>query len=111
MMFISLGLLAVGLQVQDGLPEAGPQARKRATEMRAECAAALEQVEGVSTVGVGGSGSDYRLLIVVRDPVTQRYVRDLIGGDDYGGVRILWSISAPSPAPGAAPAPPPGAPP
>lgn len=85
-------LLAV---LQDGPEGAEQKARDRAIEMRAECATALESVEGVATVGVGGSGRDYRLLIAVRDAATQRHVRDLIGGDAYGGVRIVWSVSEP----------------
>src|SRR5262245_57255906 len=72
------------------------QARDRAIEMRQECAAALESVDGVGSVGMGGTGTDYRLLIVCRDGPTQRYVRDLIGGDEYGGVRIVWSIADPA---------------
>jgi hypothetical protein len=72
------------------------KARDRAMEMRQECAAALESVDGVGSVGVGGTGTDYRLLIVCRDAATQRHVRDLIGGDDYGGVRIVWSIADPA---------------
>ncbi|HLY07889.1 MAG TPA: hypothetical protein VKW04_01165, partial [Planctomycetota bacterium] len=56
------------------------------------CAAALESVAGVASVGVGGSGTDYRLLVAVRDAATQRSVRELIG-DAYGGVRIVWSIA------------------
>jgi hypothetical protein len=72
------------------------KARDRATEMRQECAAALESVDGVGSVGMGGTGTDYRLLIVCRDVAIQRHVRELIGGDEYGGVRIVWSIADPT---------------
>jgi hypothetical protein len=60
------------------LPAAGrpkvleQKARDRATEMRQECAAALESVDGVGSVGMGGTGTDYRLLIVCRDVAIQR---------------------------------------
>jgi hypothetical protein len=85
----------MALALQDDPSAAGNKARERALEMRQECATALESVDGVGSVGVGGSGLDYRLLIVVRDALTQVYVRDLIGGDSYGGIRIVWAISAP----------------
>ena len=85
-------LWILALALQEG-PEL--KARQWALEMRQECAAALGSVEGVGSVGVGGAGVDYRLLIVVRDALTQHEVRDLIGGDTYGGVRIVWSIAAP----------------
>src|SRR6185503_3886983 len=84
------------LLVQDDPKVLEQKARDRATEMRQECAAALEGVDGVGAVGMGGTGADYRLLIVCRDVAIQRHVRDLIGGDEYGGVRIVWSISDPS---------------
>lgn len=80
--------------------------RERALELRQECAAALESVDGVLSVGVGGSGADYRLLIVVRDALSQHQVREYIGTDTYGGLRIVWSIAA-APRPPAAEAPPP----
>lgn len=88
-------LLILGLAMQE---DPNP-ARTRAQEMRQECAAALESIDGVGSVGLGGSGTDYRIVIAVRDAATQRHVRDLVG-DSYGGVRILWSIAeAPRPAP------------
>ncbi|HLY72495.1 MAG TPA: hypothetical protein VKU80_00115 [Planctomycetota bacterium] len=86
-------LLLLGLGLQDD-PQFQQQARERAQELRRECAQALEQVDGVGAVGLGGSGTDYRIVVAVRDAATQRYVRDLIG-DTYGGVRILWSIAEP----------------
>src|SRR5262245_23183750 len=84
------------LALQDDPKVLEQKARDRAAEMRQECAAALESVEGVGPVGVGGTGTDYRLLIICRDAPTQRHVRELIGGDDYGGVRIVWSIADPT---------------
>src|SRR5882757_5553386 len=88
-------LLVLGLALQEN----SNPARMRAQEMRQECAAALESIDGVGSVGLGGSGTDYRIVIAVRDTATQRQVRDLVG-DAYGGVRILWSIAgAPRPAP------------
>lgn len=96
-----LWFLALALQEDPRVLE--QRARDRAAEIRQECAAALESVDGAGPVGVGGTGTDYRLLIVCRDAATQRHVRDLIGGDDYGGVRIVWSIADP----GRRPPPPP----
>ena len=87
-------LMILGLVLQDGPTILERRARDHAQEMREECAQALEAVEGVASVGVGGSGTDYRILIAVRDAATQRLVLDLIG-ETYGGVRIVWSISAP----------------
>ena len=98
-----LWLLALALQDDPKVLER--KARDKAVEMRLECAAALESVEGVGSIGVGGSGSDYRLLIVVRDAATQQHVRDLLGGDDYGGVRIIWSVADPARRPPPPPAP------
>jgi hypothetical protein len=91
-------LLILGLALQEDPKILERNARDHAQQMRQECATALESVDGVASVGVGGSGTDYRILIAVRDPATQRQVRDLIG-ETYGGVRIVWSIaSAPRPA-------------
>jgi len=84
------------LLLQDDPKVLEQKARDRATEMRQECAAALESVDGVGAVGMGGTGTDYRLLIVCRDTPTQRHVRELIGGDEYGGVKIVWSIADPA---------------
>lgn len=95
--------LALSLQDDPKLLE--QKARERAAEMRQECAAALESVDGVGSIGVGGTGADYRILIVVRDAQTQRQVRDLLGGDEYGGVPIVWSIADPARRPPPPPAP------
>ncbi|HVR84233.1 MAG TPA: hypothetical protein VMU54_07980 [Planctomycetota bacterium] len=95
-------LFLLGLAVQDDPKALGKQALERAREMRQECAEALESVDGVGSVGLGGNGIDYRIVVAVRDAAAQRRVRDLIG-DTYGGVRILWSIAE---APRRAPVPP-----
>lgn len=85
------------------------QARRRAADLRLECAEALKDVDGVGSVGLGGTGDDYRLLIAVRDRVALGAVRELIGGDTYGGLKIVWSVAEP-PRPGAKDfAPPPAA--
>jgi hypothetical protein len=84
-------LVLLGLALQEGAPPERA-AREHALLMRQECAAALESVDGVTSVGVGGSGADYRILISVRDAASQRSVRDLVG-DTYGGVRIVWSVA------------------
>src|SRR5579862_3901226 len=82
----------LGLALQDDSRTREKQAREQAQELRKECAAALESVDGVGSVGLGGTGLDYRIVIAVRDAATQRHVRDLIG-DTYGSVRIFWSIA------------------
>lgn len=99
-------LILLALAVQDDPAGSDRWARDHARAMREECAAALASVDGVTSVGVGGSGTDYRILVAVRDGGTQRQVRDLIG-DRYGGVRIVWSVAGPSrpvPSPGLPPA-------
>jgi hypothetical protein len=84
--------LLLGLALQDDSRTLEKQARDQAQELRKECAAALESVDGVGSIGLGGTGLDYRIVIAVRDAATQRRVRDLIG-DSYGSVRIFWSIA------------------
>lgn len=111
-------LCLMTLLLQDDPRTPQQKARDRGIEMRLECAAALVDVDGVGTVGLGGTGTDYRLLIVVRDAATQKHVRELIGGDEYGGLKIVWSVADPDrrppplpppevPAEKARPAPPP----
>jgi hypothetical protein len=85
-------LLLLALAVQDDPAGNDRRARDRALAMREECAAALASVDGVTSVGVGGSGTDYRILIAVRDPAAQRQVHELVG-DRYGGVRVIWSVA------------------
>jgi hypothetical protein len=99
-------LLLLALAVQDDPAGNDRRARNRALAMREECATALSSVDGVTSVGVGGSGTDYRILIAVRDSASQKQVHELIG-DRYGGVRIVWSVARPSrtvPSPEAPPA-------
>lgn len=98
-LFCTLALLAQGDPAQD-------QARRRAAELRQECAEALKEADGVGSVGLGGSGDDWRLLIAVRDREALRAVKELVGGDSYGGLRIVWSVAEPvrpGPPPSAAP--------
>src|SRR5256885_17087916 len=93
-------LLVLGLALQEN----SNPARMRAQEMRQECAAALESIDGVGSVGLGGGGTDYRVIIAVRGTATQRQGRGLGGGADGRGP-LPWAVSATPPA-----APPPPAP-
>lgn len=112
-MMIVLGLAwgASPLLAQEEALSLVAEARQRADAARQKCAALLEGVDGISSVGMGGSGSDYRLIIVARDLAAKGAARTLLGGEQVQGVRILWSMQAPStdssraPAPAPAPAP------
>jgi len=90
-------ICTLSLLLQQDPPD---QVRRRALDLKLECAEALKDVDGVGSVGLGGTGGDWRLLIAVRDKDAQRAVRELIGGDSYGGLRIVWSV-AEAPRPGA----------
>jgi hypothetical protein len=103
-------LFCILAALQGDPPGPQDQARRQAAELRRECAEALKEVDGVGAVGLGGTGEDYRLLIAVRDPETLRAVRELVGGDSYGGLKIIWSVAEaprPGPPPGLTPSPPP----
>lgn len=89
-------------------------ARYKASDLRASAEVELSTLPGVVSVGLGGSGTDYRLIVVVRDLAAKLGARERLGGDAFGGVKILWCVAAaPSdtarsaPAPVARPAPPP----
>jgi hypothetical protein len=78
-------------------PEAqAAAARERADDARQKCAALLQGLDGISSIGMGGAGADYRLLIVVRDLAAQRVARTLLGGEPFQGLKILWTIPQPS---------------
>src|SRR5688572_98482 len=70
------------------------EARFQASEVQLRCVAALSNFDGLTSVNLAGSGSDYRLLIVVRDLASKLEARQLLGGDVYGGVKVMWSVAA-----------------
>ncbi|HXX93631.1 MAG TPA: hypothetical protein VEN81_08350 [Planctomycetota bacterium] len=68
------------------------QARQRAAEARLKAATRLESVDGVQSVNLGGTGTEYRLIIVTRDHASRQAAsRELGAGDWFEGVRITWS--------------------
>jgi hypothetical protein len=67
------------------------QARQRAADARQKAAALLDFVDGVQSVNMGGTGTDYRLLIVTRTPAARRAARtELGGGEIFDGIRVSW---------------------
>ena len=89
------------------------EARFQASEVQLRCGGALAGLDGLTSVNIAGSGTDYRLIIVVRDLEAKFAARALLGGDVYGGVKVMWSVSNPAaarpvaarPAPAPAPRP------
>lgn len=75
------------------------------SEVRHDCRTRLESVDGIVSVSYGGADGSYRLLIVCRDSETKAAARKALGGDDFRGLKILWTVSAPASA-FAAPPPP-----
>ncbi len=103
-------LLALPAPAEDDLRIREGEARYQASEARSACRGILAYLDGVGSVNFAGSGTDYRLIVVVRDHGTQRQARELLRGDTCGGVKILWSVSNPAALPPPA-APPPSLPP
>jgi hypothetical protein len=96
-------------------PVQAADARERADGARRKCAGLVAGTDGLSTIGMAGSGTEYRLLLVVRDPAVKKTLQDRLGGDQLDGIPILWSVRnatavAQPPAPPAAAAPEPEAP-
>ena len=88
-----LGILpATALYAGD--EDAGAAARARAIEARGSCFIRLSTVAGVNGVSYAGSGTDYRLLITVRDAATKQAAREKIGGDAWEGIPVLWSVAS-----------------
>ncbi|HZE97362.1 MAG TPA: hypothetical protein VE981_10080 [Planctomycetota bacterium] len=106
----ALAILAAGSGLARGDDDADAQARQRALQARNHCADLLADVEGVSSVNYGGSGVEFRLMIIVRGYKAKQAADRKIGGDAYEGVPILWSVSSPAPEPAAADATTPEAP-
>jgi hypothetical protein len=71
------------------------QARQRASEIRLRCSGLLSGLDGVTSVNVAGSGTDYRLILVVRDYVVKAAAREQLGGDAYDGLKVIWSVMSP----------------
>lgn len=82
-------------------------ARDRARDAQLSCDMALSNLDGVNSVGLAGSGADYRLLVAVRDLQVKLAARARLGGDVYQGVRVLWSVASSAPATAWTPPPPP----
>jgi len=72
------------------------QARQRASEIRLKCSGVLAGMDGVTSVSVAGSGTDYRLILVVRDFAAKLAAREIMGGDTYDGLKVLWNVSNPN---------------
>ena len=68
------------------------RARQNAQEVRSSCAGTLLFVEGVDSVGTGGIGTQYRLLIVVRNLSAKHDARKRLGGDTFKGLPIVWFV-------------------
>src|SRR5687767_5751134 len=92
-------------------------ARLRATEARNLAEARIGLFDGVRSVGMGGAGAEYRLIIVVDSLQTKARAKEALGGDTFEGVKILWTVAgtglpvvnAAAPPPPPAPAAPPAA--
>ena len=90
-------------------PIQAADARERADGARRKCAGLVAGTDGLSTIGMAGSGTEYKLLLVVRDPAVKKSIQDRLGGDQFDGLPILWSVKNPTaqalpPAPPATPA-------
>ena len=94
-------LLAAFLLAQDAVDLA--DARERADGARRKCASLIAGTDGLSSIGLAGTGTEYKLLLVVRDPVAKKAIQDRLGGDRCDGIPVLWSVKNPA----AAPVPPP----
>ncbi len=85
---------AAGLAIPATAQEEAALSRERATEAKAKCVSLLEGVDGVSSVNYAGSGTDFRLLIVVRDYAAKLAARQKLGGGEtFEGVKVMWTIA------------------
>jgi hypothetical protein len=71
-------------------------ARSKAIEVHSRCMTLLDGIDGISSVSYAGSGSDYRLLISVRDYTVKQTAKQKLGGDSWEGMRILWTVTNPN---------------
>jgi len=96
-------------------------ARLHAVEARERAESRIGLFDGVRGVGMGGTGGEYSLIVVVDSLVTKAMAREALGGDTFEGLKILWTVTGSSrtvvhpaapppaaPAPAAAPAEVPG---
>ncbi len=90
-------------------------ARLRATEARERAEARIGLLDGVRSIGMGGAGTEYRLIIVVDSVLAKARAKEALGGDVFEGLKILWTVTGTGlpvvhvPAPPPAEAPPPAA--
>ena len=89
-----IALIAALLLTQD--PVQAADARERADGARRTCAGLVAGTDGLSTIGMAGSGTEYKLLLVVRDPAVKKAIQDRLGGDQVNGIPILWSVKNPT---------------
>lgn len=68
-------------------------ARAQAAAARDRAEARVGLFEGVRSVGMGGTGAEYRLIVVVDSYPTKARVKEALGGESFDGVRILWTIA------------------
>jgi hypothetical protein len=101
--FLAL-LTSLPAQAQEDARYAEGEARQRASEVRLRCAARLDDLPGLGGINTGGSGTDYRLVIVVRDSAVREAARARLGGDAFEGLKIIWVLSAPASSTANAPA-------
>jgi hypothetical protein len=75
-------------------------ARQQALDSRSNCSIALFAVDGVLSVSYAGTGTDYRLIITVKDETTREAAaRALGGGEKFEGLPVHWGIASLSSAP------------
>src|SRR5262245_62161460 len=86
---------AVILAILAAFPQQDPaaDARIRAVDVRARCVTLLGEVDGVTSVNYAGAGTDYRLMIVVRDHAAKLAAQKKTGGDTWEGLPILWTVT------------------
>ena len=89
MAFVAVAVLSLPLAAEED-PVA--VARERAGEVRARCVTRLDGVAGVSSVNYAGSGTDYRLLIVIQNHIAKAAAREKLGGDAWEGLGIHWTV-------------------
>lgn len=84
------GFLALALcpATQDELPQI------QVADIRARCLTRLDGIPGIISVGYVGSGTNYRILIVLRDYTAKLAAREKLGGDKWEGLPVLWSVTS-----------------